>query len=199
MLSLLQYSLYTHDCKAMAESKAILKCTIGNAVEGLIPHNDETTSSPGGLVLGEPPPAECQQNKRVDDGHQQRDYRSMSSAVQKKKGHTLKNFEVTLSLDLSWTHQGNVVMKAARQHLELPTQGAQELLNLHPRKFLVWEHYHLDGKLHQKGALLSKKAVWTIKIIISNLKNICTKGCGLTFLNSLAIQVTLQLLPLPED
>lgn len=51
--------LYTYDCKAMSESKFILKFTDDNFVVGPIPLNDETNSSPGGQVLGEPLPAEC--------------------------------------------------------------------------------------------------------------------------------------------
>lgn len=53
-------------------------------------------------MLGEPPPAEWQQKKKgADNGPQQRDYQSWSSAVQRQKVHTFKNLEVTVSLDLS--------------------------------------------------------------------------------------------------
>lgn len=127
VFSPLLYSLYTYDCKAMSESKVILKFTDGNAVVGLIPHNDETTSSPGGLVLEEPLLAECQQNKGADNGQQQRGYRSLSSVVQRQKVHTFKNLEVTVSWDLSWTHHINVVAKATRQHLYL--SGGSETLS----------------------------------------------------------------------
>lgn len=112
--SSLLYYLYAHDCEV------ILKFTDDNAVVGLM----TTTSSPGGLVLREAPPAERQQSKGADNGQQQRDYWSRSSAVQRQ---TFKTLEVTVPLDLSWSNHSNVAVKSPRQHLYL--LGGSETLS----------------------------------------------------------------------
>lgn len=86
-----------------------------------------------------------------------------------------------------WSQSGSHHLIPPHPHHRIPPglrAQPSPVLPLHLWELIVWEHYHLDGKLHQKGVLLHKKALWTIRITLSNLKNICTKGCGLTFLYS---------------
>lgn len=180
----------------MSESKAILKFTDDDAVVGRIPHNDESTSSP------REPPAGCQQNKGAHNGQQQRDYRSMSSAMQRQKVHTFKNLEVTIcpgliTLILWWNPADRISTSQVAQRLSR-CSGTFEPAPLRALCVGAFPHIKPSGELHQK-VLGLKMHEWTIKITLSNLNNICTKVCRLGFLNSLTIRVTLLLLPLPED
>lgn len=79
---------------------------------------------------------------------------------------------------LSWTQHLNTILKKARdlRHLR-DSLGALELLHLHHREHLVWQHNHLDGKLHQAGLGGPQKGGPSAEQTI-NLQDICTKVVG---------------------
>ena len=58
MLSPLQYSLFTHDCVAMHNSKSIIKFADNTTVVGIITNNDETAYREEVRALGQ----WCQEN-----------------------------------------------------------------------------------------------------------------------------------------
>lgn len=129
---------------------------------------------------GEPPPAECQQNKRTDRTLQQNNYDPLvNRGAEVERVDTFKYLVVTIARDLSCSLHINIVVKNTRQHLHLPRQlrdfklSLKVLRNLSPA--LSWAFCAREStlgwdKCAKKGGVLNRENYQYIYIKLHMIK-----------------------------
>ncbi|KAK0154258.1 putative RNA-directed DNA polymerase from transposon BS [Merluccius polli] len=199
VLSPLLYSLYTYDCKAIADSNTIIKFADDAAVVGLISNNDEAAYHAEVVHLAD----WCRENHLelntsktkeliVDFSRkQQRSFLPLNiNGAQVERVEHFRYFGITISQDLTWSHHLSSIVKKANQRLyhlrrlrdfKLPLRVLRNFYTHIVESILCGSITTWMGNTTRRDQLALGRVVHsaerTIKTTLPNLQDIYTRRC----------------------